>query len=273
MAKDLTTLSPKSIAVIVAVVAALILIIILNPLVVVDPGEGAVIFNRLTGELTAVAEGTHLKIPVVSTADYYDLKTQKYTKKTEASTLDIQPISLVVTVNYKLVATNLGLIRNNFGRNNEELERIIISPRVEANVKSATALYKVTEIIEKRQELQERIKQLLADDLEFYQVIVQRVSLEDIQFDPDFEKSVIEKQIAEQHILKARNERLEAEETKLKLITLAEGEARKQELLRKTVTKDIIALEWIKKWDGSLPANMLGGGGPMPMVQLPKLGR
>src|SRR3989339_567376 len=53
-------------------------------------------------------------------------------------------------------------------------------------------------------------------------------------------------------------ENIVMERQKLRDQIEAEGEARKQELMKTSVTKDIVSLEWIKKWDGKLPQTMLG---------------
>ena len=51
---------------------------------------------------------------------------------------------------------------------------------------------------------------------------------------------------------------MQAAQNKEAVILEAEGESRRQELIRATVNSQIVSLEWIKKWDGKLPVTMLG---------------
>ena len=51
---------------------------------------------------------------------------------------------------------------------------------------------------------------------------------------------------------------MQAAQNKEAVILEAEGESRRQELIKATVNSQIVSLEWIKKWDGTLPKTMLG---------------
>lgn len=77
-----------------------------------------------------------------------------------------------------------------------------------------------------------------------------------IFFDAEFNRVVEEKQIEEQKIKTAEYKKRQAEQNKLTAILEAEGEARKQELLRQSVIQQTIELKWIEKWDGKLPTYM-----------------
>jgi prohibitin 2 len=134
----------------------------------------------------------------------------------------------------------------------------IIFPAVNESVKASTAQFPVEEIIVKREQVKNMIEKLLAERLAIYHIVLESVNLVDITFDAEFNKVVEEKQIEEQKIKTAEYRKKQAEQNKLTTILEAEGEARKQQLLRMSVNKDVVSLKYIEKWDGKLPIYMLG---------------
>ncbi len=38
----------------------------------------------------------------------------------------------------------------------------------------------------------------------------------------------------------------------------AEAETEKQRMMKQTITENLVAMEWIKKWNGQLPTTVLG---------------
>jgi regulator of protease activity HflC (stomatin/prohibitin superfamily) len=83
--------------------------------------------------------------------------------------------------------------------------------------------------------------------------MVESVNLVDIDFTPEFNKVVEEKQIEEQKIRTAQYVRMQAEENKKTEILKAEAEATKQRLLQQSATREVVNLKWIEKWNGVLP--------------------
>ena len=137
-------------------------------------------------------------------------------------------------------------------------------------VKAATALYAVEKIIVERHLVKENIEAALKGRLANYDIILETLNLVDIDFSPEFNKVVEEKQIEEQKIKTAEYKKRQAEQNKAATILEAEGEAKKQDLLRASVSKDVIALKWIEKWSGKLPEYMMGSN--TSILFQPKMG-
>jgi len=110
----------------------------------------------------------------------------------------------------------------------------------------------------KRAELKDAIEAALREKLKEYFVVIESVNLVNIDFTPEFNRVVEAKQIEEQKIKTAEYKKMQAAQNKEAVILEAEGESRRQELIRATVNPQIVSLEWIKKWDGKLPVTMLG---------------
>ncbi|MCK5534687.1 prohibitin family protein, partial [bacterium] len=133
--------------------------------------------------------------------------------------------------------------------------------------KIGAAQFPVEKIIVEREKLKGIITELLRAKMVGYNITIENVNLVNIDLSVEFNKIVEQKQIEEQKIKTAEYKKKQAQQEKERLILQAEAQATKQRLLRQTVNKDIIALEWIKKWDGTLPQTMLGEGS-VPLIDI-----
>ncbi len=250
---------------IVILVAVLIVLSMGNPVVIIDAGERGVIFSRLKGVRDFIMdEGLNFKIPFVESVVKFDVKTQKLERRSEGASKDLQLVVLHTVLNYHVDSKMVNKLYQEVG---SDYERKVIIPAIEEAVKAGTAQFPVENIIVKRQELKALISDILKEKLAYYNVVIENVNLVDITFIQEFNKVVEQKQIEEQKIKTAEYRKKQAEEEKLMVILQAEAEATKQQLIKKTITKDIVALEWIKKWNGNLPETMLGEG-TVPLIDL-----
>ena len=108
-------------------------------------------------------------------------------------------------------------------------------------------------------------------------VIVEAVNIREVHYNVDFEKAINNKKLAEQEALRLvdvtrQKEELLKQESILKDIAIqkAEGEAKALQIKGNSISSNpkIIELEWINKWDGSLPNYMMGNGQGV-MLNLP----
>jgi regulator of protease activity HflC (stomatin/prohibitin superfamily) len=237
------------------ILLALVVTVILNPVYIVRPGEVAVTFNRVTGTTASHAQGLHFRIPLVHGLEKFDVKTQRIDIVADAASKDLQHVKIDCALNYHLLYEK---VNNLFVKVGKDYKVKIIDPAVNESLKSSVSQYPVEDIIVKREELRRQIEAMLAERLAQYNLILESLNLVNISFTPEFNQVVEQKQIEEQKIRTAQYQRMQAEEKKKQTILEAEGEARKQELLKQTVSEKGISLQWIAKWDGHLPQYMLG---------------
>jgi len=237
------------------VVGVVVLILFMGSWYVVNPGEVAVTFSRVSGNTASSPQGLHLKTPLLTGVEKFDVKTQRVDIKSESASKDLQKVDVDVVLNYHLAYDKVNELYVKVG---PDYPAKVIEPAVHEAVKASAAQLPVEEIIVKRETLRSNIESMLTARLASYNITLESVNLVDITFDPEFNKVVEEKQVEEQRIKTAQYQRMQAEEKKKQTILEAEAEAEKQRLMKMTVTKDIIALEWIKKWDGKLPVTSLG---------------
>jgi prohibitin 1 len=237
----------------------------------IDPGFRGVVVTLGKPSDVVLTEGFHFKLPFVSSVRHISVRVQKSEDKSEAATKDLQKVTAVLALNWHLDPTKVNELYRSIGDENDVHVRII-SPAVSEVLKAATAQMTAEEVLTKRLELKAKIDALLIERLSRYNVIVRDVSLVDLDFTHEFNKAVEEKQIAEQKAKQAEYVAQQATQEAQGAINRAKGEAeaeltlarakaQAQNLLRTTITRDIIVMEYLKKWDGQLPQVVSGSNG------------
>ncbi len=221
----------------------------------VGAGVVGVTFNSVTGDTAAYSQGMYFKIPIVTSVIKFDVKTQREDIQADSASKDLQKVKVHVAINYHLDYKKVNELYVKVGRDYTEK---VIHPAVNESVKASVAQFPVEEIIVKREDVKILIEKSLKDRLSIYNIILESVNLVNISFDDEFNRVVEQKQIEEQKIKTAEYIKKQAEQKKQATILEAEGEARKQELLRATISRDTVMMKWIDKWDGKLPNYMMG---------------
>lgn len=236
-------------------IVGLIGIFILFPVFTVSAGEVGVTFNRFSGETKSYPQGTHFRVPLAQSVYKFDVKTQRVDIDAESASKDLQVVHVTAMLNYHLIYEKVNELFVKVGADYTEK---IIHPATNEVIKATVAKFPVEEIIVNRDKLKTQIEADLRDKLLKYYIDLESVNLVNINFDPEFNKVVEQKQIEEQKIKTAEYQKRQAEEYKQKTILEAQAEAEKQRLMKANVTASIISLEWIKKWNGILPQTILG---------------
>lgn len=241
-----------------------VLIFLSTMFYVVNPGEVGV--EVLFGSVQRYAEnGLHFKNPLSSVV-IFDIKTQREAQRSEGASMDLQLVIVESVINYHLDEAKLPELYSEVGR---DFVHKVITPAVQECTKAATAKYKVEEVIVKRHEVKQLIFDSLQSKLANYYIVLEDVNIQDIDFSPEFNRVVEEKQIEEQKIKTAQYRREQAEQDKERTILEAQAEAEKQRLLKVNTSKEVVELKWIEKWDGKLPETILGDNS-VPMINLNK---
>ena len=238
---------------------ALILVLTLNPFVVIGAGERGVVMNFGAVQKEILNEGLHIRIPIMQKVVIMNVQVQKGEGQGDAASKDLQQVTTNVAINYHLDPLKVAHIYQTIGTFDQVGERIIL-PAVSESVKAATAQYTAEELISKRQEVREKIRQLLLVRLAVYGVIVDDFSIVNFAFSREFSNAIESKTTAEQLKLKAERDleriRIEADQK----ILQAQAEAESLRLQKENVTENLIKLRQIEmqqraieKWDGKLP--------------------
>ncbi|NJK55230.1 MAG: prohibitin family protein [Pleurocapsa sp. SU_5_0] len=243
------------------IIAALLVLIAFNSFVILNPGQAGVLSILGKAQDGVLLEGIHLRPPLVSNVDVYDLTVQKFEVPAESSTKDLQDLKASFAINFRLDPVQVVQIRRTQGTLQNIVSKII-APQTQESFKIAAARRTVEEAITKRDELKEDFDNALSDRLDKYGILILDTSVVDLSFSPEFARAVEEKQIAEQKSQRAVYVAREAEQEAQADINRAKGKAEAQRLLAETLRAQggqlVLQKEAIEAWRE--------GGAQMPRV-------
>ena len=279
--------------VVLGIVALLVVILAADSFATVPVGSTGILltFGKVE-DGKALSEGLHIKLPLVQRIVSMDNRVKKLELNTEAFSKDIQTVSATLAVNYRLQAEKSFTIYKTAGT---QFEQNIIIPATHEVLKSVCAQYTAEELISKRAESSDMMRDELDGKLSGMGITVTDFNIIDFDFSDEFINAVEAKQVAEQVKKKAATEnetaiaqaerekqvsikqseaeaervRIEAEaqaqstliaaQAKADAVKLAaDAEAYRLENEGKYVTASLIDKILAENWDGKLP-NVVGG--------------
>lgn len=210
------------------------------------------------GAINRVANpGVGLKIPFVEGRKLMSAQTQKLELETEAGSSNLQAVSAIVSINYRIIGARAADLFQEVGTN---YESIVIKPQIEQAFKSATAKYTAEQIIIEREELSQVAQAELQSELEPFYIVVQTLNIEDIQFSDEYNDSIEQKQVQEQKIEIAELRQQEATINAETIRIEAQAEADAQETLNNTgaLSESYLKYLFLTNWNGQLPEVISG---------------
>ncbi len=237
----------------IALFIILVIVIAFFPIVIVGAGERGVVFNNSTGiENRVLSEGTHFRIPFVEQVINMPVRTQATTFEENAGTQDSQSIDVKLTVNWHLDPAYVSWIYNNIGNNDVVISNVLTNNTQDA-VKAAISKHAALDIQKNRDVVSASAESILQQKLLRYHLVVDNLSLTNINFSAQFNTAVEEAQAAQQEAKKAQYQVITAQNNAQSAIAEAEGRAKAQQVVQQTLTPQILEQLWIAKWDGKLP--------------------
>lgn len=258
--------SSKMIVKLILLGIGIIILFTFFPIVIVGAGQRGVVFNNFSGiEDRILGEGTHLRVPFLESVTTVSVRTQKTDVKAEAASKDLQTVNTDIVINWHLDASKVNKIYQQVGDEASVVDRIMV-PAVNEVVKAATAQKTASEVLAKRAELKADVDRLLSERLLKFNVILEDVSIVNVNFSPEFNKAIEQKQVAQQEAERALFKTQEASATAQATINLARGEAEANRLKQQSLSSELLQLRAIEKWDGKLP---MYNGGATPFINIP----
>lgn len=273
------------------------LILLLSSLTVIDQSEIGV-YTNLGKYKSQFVAGLNFKAPFTSKIYKYNTRVQQHESEYEAYTWDTQLVTFELNVQYQLEKDNVYQVFINFGTM-EQLEQKL-TPMFYSESKNIFKEYSASkteitqvlgedvendfnEVIQKRDEIEDKIRQQLIEKSSHFFVDVVNVTLKDIAFSAEYEKAVEEKQVAYQNYLAEKNRALasieKAKGEAKALIASTQGQAEAKELtataeaevlriMKATwleikgltegdVSEEVLQQMFIDSWNGVLPETWL----------------
>ena len=249
---------------------ALILFIWMKPFAIVPAGERGIVLNWGAVSDKVMEEGLHFRVPIKQKVQMIEVRIQKDQVDATAASKDLQIVTTKIAMNFHLDPEKVNVIWQNLGPYYRDR---MIEPAVHESVKAVTARFTAEELITRREEVKEDIRQALKDRLQTDNLIVDNFSIVDFDFSKQFNDSIEAKVKAEQEALTAKNilERVKYEAEQK--IAQARGEAESIRIQAESISKQggdsYIKLQAIEKWDGKLP-NIMVPDSTLPFLSLNK---
>ncbi len=274
--------------IITVIILVIALIIVGMPFTTVPEGHVGVVVHFGEAQEDILYPGFNSK-PLFSKVVDMDTRWQRYSIQTSAFSKDIQQVDITMSINYALQTQGALRMYKTVGTKYDES---IILPLIHEATKSTFAKYSAEQLVSNRDLISEEVFAELSQELEFYDLSVKEVAIEDIDFSDAFTNAIEAKQVATQTLLQAETEQkqqtliaqAEAERATIKTEAAAEqkritaqaeadavkiaadAEAYRLEMESKYITDETIRKSMIEKWDGELPT--ITGEGATPIIDM-----
>jgi regulator of protease activity HflC (stomatin/prohibitin superfamily) len=258
--------------VLVAVAGLLLVLFCLSSLTVIEPGYRGVVFHLFEGvQSETLTEGVHFLLTVLNRVTVYDTRSRVYHVRDRTSppppaprsrsasqpqehllwtpTADGLKVGLDFTMRYRLDPGRLPDLHRSVG---PEFEAKLVHPIVWNVTRLVASEYSLLDIYGKRrhemqQEAFRRVQALFARD----GLISEALLLRDVVYTPEFEKTLVDKMVAEQKVQESAYEVEQAELRAQVDVIEAQGEAQALELVNRAIQDQPLVLHYL--WIKSLP--------------------
>lgn len=213
-------------------------------------------YTGVVVKLGAVQENTldaglHFVTPFISSVIKINNQIVRTDVDGESASKDLQTISTIVSINYRLLPNMSANTYKIVGKN---IENVLLRPAVQECVKAVISQYTAEELITKRQEVSSKINNSLNESVSNYGLSIEKTNISNLNFSDEFNAAIEAKQTAQQQALKAEQDlervKIEAQQK----IEEAKAEAEAYKLKNQEITNENIKMAWIEKWDGKLPS-------------------
>jgi len=259
---------PRAVKVTVVLFFVLIVILSLNPFVMVEAGHRGVVLNWGAVSKDVRAEGLSFRIPVMQRVVVMDVRVQKEQVEASAATRDLQSVSSDVALNFHVLPDEVDRVYQNVGLSYIDT---LIAPILQEAIKASTARYTAEELITKRENVREDIKNIVREKLSTTGIAVDEFNIVDFSFSKSFDAAIEAKVTAEQEALAAKNKleqvKFEAEQRVAGARAEAEAIKIQAQAIQQQGGANYVQLQAIEKWDGRLPQQYVPGSA-MPFLNI-----
>jgi len=196
----------------------------------VDGGHRAVVFDRIQGvkKNVVLGEGMHFIIPFLQYPFIYEVRTRPRDIVSKTGSKDLQTVEIGLRLLFKPDEKELPTLHSELGPDYDE--RVIPSIANEV-IKSVVAQYDASELITLRERVSQEIRHQLELRAQQFGILLDDVSIIQIEFSREFSSSIEAKQVASQEAERSKYVVLKSQQEKKAAIIRAEGEAEAARLL------------------------------------------
>jgi regulator of protease activity HflC (stomatin/prohibitin superfamily) len=265
---------PKPRTIGILIILLIIFIFLWSSFALVPAGHRGVVLWWGSVEKRVMGEGLNFKVPMAERVIKVDVRVQPHPfKEIDAASKEYQMVKLTGMMNFHI---NPSFVNDLYQKVGLDFANKVIDPAFNDFVKEVVPIYQITEILPKREEVRKRAMTKLGENLARYHIIVDDIYFANIRFSPEYEKAVEAKQVAQQQVetqrqvlfqreIEAQQKVATAKGEAESILVVAQGQAKANEALSRSISPILVQYKTIEKWNGILP--QVSGGG-IPLIDL-----
>lgn len=230
----------------------ILMILIFGTFYIVPAGHRGIILTLGKVDMNVKGEGLNIKVPLIQKAIIMDVKTQKYQAELGAASKDLQDVTTIIAINYRLTESKVSTVYQTIGL--DYSEKVIFPMEQEAN-KAVTAEFTAEEMITKREQVRAKMKELLSERLLQRNIILEDISIVNFKFSESFTAAIEAKVTAEQNALREENNLKVVDFQAKQKVRAAEGDAEAIRIVNTQLTTSPQYIQYylLQKWNGVMP--------------------
>lgn len=270
MDSDINWKAIKKYVKIAGIVVLFFVFLALKPWVTIGAGQRGVVMKFGNVQKEVYGEGLHFFVPIQTSVKVLSVRTQatKFDEKgaDSAGTKDSQRVDVSVTVNWHLDPAHVNTVYQTIGDNDMVVANVLDNNTKQA-VKQSVSKFEALEVQKNRDQVAAEALAELQARVSPYHVIVENLSLTNINFSDEFNKAVEQAQTAQQEALRAQYQVQQVKNEADAAIAKAQGEANALKQVQQSLTPELLQKMAIEKWNGAFPQYWLGTG-VLPFINL-----
>lgn len=246
----------------------------------VDEGKVAVVYSPSGGSKEVLSAGWHL-IGLMEKTTEYPIRVQTMKNSVSVSTTDGKKLKM--SVRYQMQVDKkkvLNIFKELGSQNVEDIQEGYLYNKLYKSSRDVVSGYTVLDIYgSKSGEASQAITDKFAKEVKDMGFIITDVTLGTPEADAETQKSIdarvkasqeneLKKTQIENAKLDSEQKRIVAEGEAAAGIIQAEGEAKANEVLQKSISAELLQKEYIEKWDGKEP--LVKGEGTSAIINVPE---
>ncbi|HET8569777.1 MAG TPA: prohibitin family protein [Candidatus Limnocylindria bacterium] len=227
---------------------------------VVEPGHVGILTRGGVPVDEPVKPGVH-RLALGESITPFDTRVQRLDYKGSAASKDLQDVVGVISLNFRVDGADVPAIFRTLGT---DYQHRVIEPAVQETFKATMSQFTSNELITQRESVKRVARDLLAERLGRFRIVVEELNVLDFRFSDQFNRAIEAANAAKQAVIeeeqKLRSAQIQAQQRIAvakadaeATLMRAQAEASANATIRSSLTPEVLEYLALHRWDGKLP--------------------